>query len=102
MEEVHRGGNRLCLVEPLGLACGSITRLSVADTTPRCGCSASLVMSIGRLSILFLVCLEGSNRGGNPLCLAESLGLACAWITLLPVKGIPKMWLWSLPGHVHR
>ena len=89
--EGHGGGNHLCLVEDLELTCGSVTLLSVADRSS-VGSSQpwdvgmvplqSLLSSINRLSILIPACLREGHRGGNRLCLVESLDLTCVSIAL--------------------
>ena len=100
LEEEHRGGNTLCLVKSLGLRCVSITLLSLADSAKmwlQCLETWSLLSSIDCLSILFLACLKEEHRGGNNLCLVESLGLRCVSITFLSVADSRKMWLQFLP-----
>ena len=52
-----------------------------------------VLVPIDRLSTLFPARLEEGHRGGNRLCLVESLGVACVSITLLSVADSPKMWL---------
>ena len=62
----------------------------------------SLLSSIDRLSILFAARLDERHKGGNHLCLVESLGLTCAAIALLLVANSPKIWLQCLRGHSRR
>ena len=99
---MHRGDNRLCLVESLGVACVSITLLLVVDSPKMIVAVVppwSLLLSIDRLSILFPVRLDEEHRGDNNLCLVEPLGVTCASRTLLLVVDSPKMWLQYLLGH---
>ena len=54
----------------------------------------SLMSSISRLSTLsFAARLEEEHRGGNCLCLVDSLDLVCASITLLSVADSHGIWL---------
>ena len=84
LEEGHKGGNRLCLVESLDLACVSNTLLSVPGS-PKMIVAVAVappwppLSSIDGLSILFPARMEEGHRarGGNRLCLVGSLGLAC-------------------------
>ena len=94
----ERGIGRITvfLVESLGLTCASVTLMSIVHS-PKMWMHVllpwSLLSSIGRLSILFPACLGEGHRGGNRLCLAESLGLACASGLPLSVVDSPKIWL---------
>ena len=96
LEKEHGGGNRVCLVESLGLTCTSITLLLAADS-PK----------------MWLQCHPGhsyrpsaaSQYDSQPAwqrsikgvivsrCLVESLSLTCVSITLLSVADSPEMWL---------
>ena len=92
LEEVHRGGNCLCLVESPGLTCASVALPSVVDSAQDLAVASpwSFLSSIDRLSILFPVRLEEGHREGNCLCLIESLGLTCASIAVPLVADSPE------------
>ena len=92
------------LVESLGLACASITFLSVADSNspkmwlyclPGHTCHPSTAAQYDPLPAW----KRGTEAVLVSICLLESLVLTCASIAFLSVADSRKMWLQCLPGH---